>query len=280
MDTDDRPSILATVDRSVAHVRLGERMSTVVFRRRHGGREYVRWRVWHMHRDRRVWYPDKRRGGVLRLEVAGAVAQGIPAAGPGRAGWRNAALARRADARQGGAREEAVRTQRPGGARRRRQAEGPQVAGVGARHPSQPTGAHRAVRNRASTGPHLRCRGPGRSGVLFHRGIPDRPRPRVVRMRLTEARDCATMVRPARRCRGKGLVVIDAAAGKHPAKETDPPGGGAQSGARGDDLARVIDAWPSLPDAVRTGIVAMVRAAVHGLPAADTGQREVKNGGK
>ena len=44
---------------------------------------------------------------------------------------------------------------------------------------------------------------------------------------------------------------------------------GAESGAVGAekalidaDLAAVIDAWPNLPEAIRAGIVAMVRAAV------------------
>jgi hypothetical protein len=51
--------------------------------------------------------------------------------------------------------------------------------------------------------------------------------------------------------------------------------GGAESGARGardggcnapDDaeLARLIDAWPTLPGAIRAGILAMVKAAREG----------------
>jgi hypothetical protein len=36
---------------------------------------------------------------------------------------------------------------------------------------------------------------------------------------------------------------------RHDACQTDP------------DLARIVDAWPTLPEAVRAGIVAMVKAA-------------------
>ena len=48
-----------------------------------------------------------------------------------------------------------------------------------------------------------------------------------------------------------------------------PETGGAESGALGSEfdsvdpvLAEVVKAWPSLPETVRAGIVAMVRAAV------------------
>jgi hypothetical protein len=51
-------------------------------------------------------------------------------------------------------------------------------------------------------------------------------------------------------------------------KSTNPVPGGAQSGALtptksniDTDLAAVIRAWPSLPEAIRAGILAMVRAA-------------------
>ncbi len=53
-----------------------------------------------------------------------------------------------------------------------------------------------------------------------------------------------------------------------PEKTTVSEQGGAQSGAHtaptavsDPDLAGVISAWPELPEAVRVGIVAMVRAA-------------------
>jgi hypothetical protein len=39
---------------------------------------------------------------------------------------------------------------------------------------------------------------------------------------------------------------------RHDTCQTDP------------DLARIVDAWPTLPEAVRAGIVAMVKAASRG----------------
>jgi hypothetical protein len=63
---------------------------------------------------------------------------------------------------------------------------------------------------------------------------------------------------------GKGLEV--------PPKNTGNDGGGDQSGAECGaleardapsdlDLAAVVDAWPALPDAIKAGILAMIRAA-------------------
>jgi hypothetical protein len=50
-----------------------------------------------------------------------------------------------------------------------------------------------------------------------------------------------------------------------------PDSGGAECGALGaqnapsdPDLAAVVDAWPTLPEAVRTAILAMVKARVEG----------------
>ncbi len=53
-----------------------------------------------------------------------------------------------------------------------------------------------------------------------------------------------------------------------PHNSTNPAPGGAKSGALtlkesaiDPSLAALIDAWPTLPDAIRAGILAMVRAA-------------------
>jgi hypothetical protein len=53
-----------------------------------------------------------------------------------------------------------------------------------------------------------------------------------------------------------------------PDNSTNPAPGGAKSGALtienlaiDPSLAALIDAWPTLPDAIRAGILAMVRAA-------------------
>lgn len=55
---------------------------------------------------------------------------------------------------------------------------------------------------------------------------------------------------------------------KTPGKNADSNVSGAESGAVADetgpidpDLQRIIDAWPALPDALKTGIVAMVEVA-------------------
>lgn len=48
---------------------------TLVYQRKHGGRSYVRWRVFRNHR-RGFWYPDKRRAFVVPeciAETLGAV---------------------------------------------------------------------------------------------------------------------------------------------------------------------------------------------------------------
>ena len=68
------------------------------------------------------------------------------------------------------------------------------------------------------------------------------------------------------------VLVMGATGLEHLAKTTgktnDSKAGGAESGAVGSeigpiepDLRRLIDAWPTLPDALKTGIVAMVEAA-------------------
>jgi hypothetical protein len=53
-------SILETVDEFVACVPWGNWRAVTVYRRHHGGREWVRLRTWNQHRDKHVWYPSKR----------------------------------------------------------------------------------------------------------------------------------------------------------------------------------------------------------------------------
>ena len=55
---------------------------------------------------------------------------------------------------------------------------------------------------------------------------------------------------------------------KNTDKTVDSPASGAQSGALdarqgslNPDLAAVVDAWPALPEAIKTGILAIIRGA-------------------
>ena len=48
---------------------------------------------------------------------------------------------------------------------------------------------------------------------------------------------------------------------ENPRKTALLASGGAKCGALTPDLAELIDAWPTLPEAIRAGILAMVRAA-------------------
>ncbi len=64
-----------------------------------------------------------------------------------------------------------------------------------------------------------------------------------------------------------GLEPVTATKGNHSELRDVIDLGGAESGAVGDkggpsdpDLQRLIDAWPLLPEAVKAGILAMVRA--------------------
>ena len=61
--------------------------------------------------------------------------------------------------------------------------------------------------------------------------------------------------------------------------------GGAESGALGDeidpidsDLAALIEAWPTMPEGVRAGIVAMIRAATGGHRTVADGKGMADNG--
>lgn len=53
-------SILETVDEFVASVPWGKWRAVLVYRRKHGGRGWVRLRTWNKHRHKHVWYPSKR----------------------------------------------------------------------------------------------------------------------------------------------------------------------------------------------------------------------------
>ena len=50
-----------TVDTFMAEVPIDAHRSILVYLREHGGRQYIRWRVFHRHRSLGHWYPDKRR---------------------------------------------------------------------------------------------------------------------------------------------------------------------------------------------------------------------------
>ena len=59
---------------------LDEHRVILVYHRQHGGRCYVRWRVFHKHRKGGNWYPDKRGAFVIPIHAAHALAAGIAAA--------------------------------------------------------------------------------------------------------------------------------------------------------------------------------------------------------
>ncbi len=77
-------SICDTVDRFIAAVPVNEYRVVLVYRRQHGGREFVRWRYWHRHRTLGCWYPDKYRSFVIPLELANGLAQALLQAEAGR----------------------------------------------------------------------------------------------------------------------------------------------------------------------------------------------------
>ena len=81
----NKPSPLETIDEYISAIQTGENRYIVVYKRQHGGREYLRWRTWHKHRTKGVWYPDKRRGGVLPLDAAEALGAAFAAAPAGKA---------------------------------------------------------------------------------------------------------------------------------------------------------------------------------------------------
>ncbi len=81
----DKPSILDTVDTFTACIPQGDHRAITVYRRQHGGREYVRLRVWHCHKDSGKWYPDPRRRFVVPLSDAEAVGKALIRTAQGRA---------------------------------------------------------------------------------------------------------------------------------------------------------------------------------------------------
>ena len=54
------PSILKNVDTFMACVPWDERRVVLVYRRTHGGREYIRLRTWNRHGTNGWWYPTRR----------------------------------------------------------------------------------------------------------------------------------------------------------------------------------------------------------------------------
>lgn len=79
-----KSNVCDTIDTFIAAVPEGEHRMILLYRRQHGGREFVRWRVWHRHRRRGCWCPDKRRIFVIPLALAGALADALGDAGAGR----------------------------------------------------------------------------------------------------------------------------------------------------------------------------------------------------
>jgi hypothetical protein len=69
-----------TIDTFIAEVPIDPHRSILVYLRQHGGRQYVRWRVFHRHRKHAHWYPDKRRAFVVPLGSAAALGHAIIAA--------------------------------------------------------------------------------------------------------------------------------------------------------------------------------------------------------
>src|SRR4051794_20646818 len=73
--------VTLTDDRFVGEIVLHPDKVILVFLRKHGGREFVRWRIFHRHRLSRRWYADKRRHFCIPVAAARALARAI-AAGP------------------------------------------------------------------------------------------------------------------------------------------------------------------------------------------------------
>ena len=78
----DQPKIdpTLTVDTFIAEVPIDPHRSILVYLRQHGGRQYVRRRIFHRHRKDAHWYPDKRRAFVVLPGSAAALGEAIIAA--------------------------------------------------------------------------------------------------------------------------------------------------------------------------------------------------------
>jgi hypothetical protein len=75
--------VTLTVDTFIAEVPIDPGRCILVYLRQHGGRQFVRWRVFHKHGKGGNWYPDKRRWFVVPVRCSGALAGAIAAAGQG-----------------------------------------------------------------------------------------------------------------------------------------------------------------------------------------------------
>ena len=69
-----------TVDTFIGEVPVDAHRAVLVFLREHGGKRYVRWRMFHKHRQNQYWYPDKRRAFVVPVDAAVALGNAIAAA--------------------------------------------------------------------------------------------------------------------------------------------------------------------------------------------------------
>ncbi len=107
-------------------------------------------------------------------------------------------------------------------------------------------------------------------GGCIRRRVPERVcARRALRSAKGNKRSRPRKARPVKWSRGESNPRAGTAKpGSHKQLRTRESRGGAESGAVGaesapadPDLQRLIDAWPTLPDAVRAGIAAMVRAA-------------------
>ena len=74
---------LATVDEFVDAVPWGASRTVLVYRRKHGWREYVRLRTWNCHQEKGCWYPS-RRFFVVPLDSAAGLAEAIAAGASGK----------------------------------------------------------------------------------------------------------------------------------------------------------------------------------------------------
>jgi hypothetical protein len=72
--------VTLTVDTFIAEVPIDPERTILVYLRQHGGRSFVRWRVFHKHRKHGGWYPDWRRAFIIPTHVADALGAAITGA--------------------------------------------------------------------------------------------------------------------------------------------------------------------------------------------------------